>query len=96
MGVGDPHLLNFLGDVAPLDAADDTVAGVQGIPPGSVRRRGQRGRGMGVEAPGVATLLLQGLLDAPLVGLPQGLDPIDLSSVLQHLLSEKYVLGKIS
>ena len=88
MAVGDLHPLDLLDDVAPLGAADDAVGDVQGVPPRSVRGRGQRRRGVGIEAADVAALVLHGLLNAPVVGLPQGLDPVDLSSVLQNLLSE--------
>ena len=87
--VGDPHLLHILSYVAPLEAADDAVAGVQGVPPRAIRGRGQRGRGEGVEAPGVSALLLHGQLNAPVIGLPQGLDPVDLGLMLRNLLSKK-------
>ena len=46
--VGDPQLLHILSDAAPLEAADDAIAGVQGVPPRAIRGRGQRGRGEGV------------------------------------------------
>ena len=87
LGVGDPHPLDFLGDVASLDAADDAVVGVQGVPPRTVGGRGQRRRGVGIEAADVAALVLHGLLNAPVVGLPQGLDPVELGGVLVKLLT---------
>ena len=39
LGVGDPHPLDLLGDVASLDAADDAVVSVQGVPPRTVGGR---------------------------------------------------------
>ena len=94
VGVGDPHLPHILDEFGPLD---DAIASIQGVPPRAVRGRGQRGRRVGVEASGVAALLLHGQLDAPVIGLPQGLDPVDLGLMLRNLLSkEKEIIIKES
>ena len=92
MGVGDPHLPHIQDEFGPLD---DAIASIQGVPPRAVRGRGQRGRRVGVEASGVAALLLHGQLNAPVIGLPQGLDSVDLGLMLRNLLStEKEIIKK--